>query len=50
MCATLILDLAHECGIVCHHHYDLVGDKGQEMLKCEVDCQQFQVVDMEGSL
>ena len=50
MCAALVLDLADDCGVVRHHYHDLVDDQGQEVLKCEVNRQQFQTVDVQGPL
>ena len=44
MCATLVLDLTDNCGVVRHHYHDLVDDQGQEVLKCKVNRQQFQIV------
>ena len=50
MCATLVLDLTDDCGVVRHHYHDLVDDQGREVLKCEVNRQQFQIVDVQRPL
>ena len=50
MCATLVLGLTNDCGVVHHHYHDLVDDQREEVLKCEVNCQQFQIVDVKGPL
>ena len=50
MCAALVLDLADDCGDVCHHYHNLVDDQGKEVLKCEVNRQQFQIVNVQGPL
>ena len=50
MCAALVLDLIDDCGVVRHHYHDLVDDQGEEVLKCEVNHQQFQIVDVKRPL
>ena len=49
MGAALILDLTDDCGVVRHHYHDLVNDQGEKVLKCKVNRQQFQVVDVLGT-
>ena len=50
MCVALVLDLTNNCGVVRRHYHDLVDDQGEEVLKCEVNRQQFQIVDVQRRL
>ena len=50
MCATPVLDLTDDRGVVRCHYHDLVDDQREEVLKCEVNRQQFQVVDVKRPL